>query len=275
MGKLLRITGSDRYEVHTKGGVWKSGPKRSGPIHQVRISVHGFSWGAGYRAFLRVATPRYAASSFGVFIKLLEVGADVGLDERWIIQPRSGVSSASGEDAYLGAIAAGIGFSLKDVEKAAEVLTHPEVAWLEWVEIDEASGMCVELPAESGNPRPCTDLTCTDLTCNQENTVSEKNSPPAPLAGIEFPSHMDTPAVRQAAEDWLVFHVRLGKKYQDPPKQMALLFKQHPTAEGFVADVEHSIANNYQGLIHAKGKYGKQQRDNTGSRPGTPGRGSL
>ena len=260
--KVLCITNSDRYEVSDKGRVWKSGPKRRGPIPELRIPVHGFSWGAGYRAFLKVATPRWAASSFGVFIKLQEVGADADIEDRWLIVPRTGGVTENSTNRYFAGIAEETGFSVKDIEKAVEVLTHKEVAWLEWVEVDDDSRTIREFPEHPALCATCYGLLCTDLL-NKENTVKDKTDE---LNGIKIPPHMDTLAVRQAVKDWLTHHIEIGKPYKSPSKSMALLFKQHPTAEGFVADVEHSIANNYQGLIHAKENHGK-----TGNMPTGPG----
>lgn len=256
--KVLRVTNSDRYEVSDKGRVWKSGPKRHGPIPELRIPVHGFSWGAGYRAFLKVATPKWAASSFGVFIKLQEVGAGAELKDRWLIVPRTGGVGSNGTGEYFAAIAEETGFSLRCIEKAVEVLTDKEVAWLDWVEVEDDSRTVREFPENPAQGATCYDLLCTDLSSKKERNVTETDS----LSGIEFPEHMDTTAVREATAAWLAHHVQIQKPYKDPPKSMAMAFKQYPTAEEFVAAVQFSIASNYQGLIAPGG--------NRGSKP--PGR---
>ncbi|KKM78861.1 hypothetical protein LCGC14_1355760 [marine sediment metagenome] len=183
--KVLRVTNSDRYEVSDKGRVWKSGPRRHGPIPELRIPVHGFSWGAGYRAFLRVATPRWAASSFGVFIKLQEVGANAELAERWLIVPRSGGVTSDTTVGYFAAIAEETGFSEKDITKAVEVLTHKEVAWLDWVEVEDDSRTVREFP-----DNPAQSATCTVLLCT-ESSVSKKEAPPENPAAESTPEPPD------------------------------------------------------------------------------------
>lgn len=175
--KVLRVTNSDRYEVSDKGRVWKSGPKRHGPIPELRIPVHGFSWGAGYRAFLKVATPKWAASSFGVFIKLQEVGADAELKDRWLIVPRTGGVGPNGTGEYFAAIAEETGFSLRCIEKAVEVLTDKEVAWLDWVEVEDDSRTVREFPENPAQGATCYDLLCTESSLDNKETSTKKTEP--------------------------------------------------------------------------------------------------
>lgn len=260
MSRVLRIAGADRYEVNGNNGVWKSGAvKRAGPLPYVRVLSHGMKWSAGYRAFLRIATIRHAASCFGVFIKLLEVGADADRDDRWIIHSRKSRKSRKSGEGYLSDLANDLGFAEKDVIRAIEVLTHEDVAWVEWVETED------DFPESPESREPVGSvLSCPDLSSKKERSAKEID----PLFGIEFPAHMDTTAVREATAAWLAHHVQIGKPYKNSPTSVALLFKQHPTPEGFVEDVEYSIANNYQGLIAPGGNRGPNKSGNIAVGPG-------
>jgi len=130
-------------------------------------------------------------------------------------------------------------------------------------------GLPIEGPSVKGDPEKGKgELFSLDGSDAPQKNGKAKRKPKAvpadPMTGIEFPAHMDTPAVREATSAWLKHHVAIGKPYKSPPTQMALLFKQHPTPEGFVADVEYSIGNNYQGLIHAKGNHGNSSKVDCG-----------
>lgn len=229
--KVLRITNSDRYEVSDKGRVWKSGPKRHGPIPELRIPVHGFSWGAGYRAFLKVATPRWAASSFGVFVKLQEVGANADLEDRWLIVPRAGGAGPDGTDRYFAGIAEETGFSLKDIEKAVEVLTHKDVAWLDWVDVDDVSRTVREFPENPAQGATCNVLLCTKSSVNKKETSTEKTEP-SDVDGV-----------------WAHYKTHRPKVRVLSPKVRGLILKR--LAETFtVDDLKAAIDGNFRSPHH-------------------------
>ncbi len=74
-----------------------------------------------------------------------------------------------------------------------------------------------------------------------------------------FPEALDTEEVQRAVQEWLDHHRAIGKPYKRPAVQFAKLFKQFPTSAEFIAAVDHSIANNYQGLFAPGGKRGNRK----------------
>ncbi len=76
---------------------------------------------------------------------------------------------------------------------------------------------------------------------------------------IVFPPALDTEEVQRAVQEWLDHHRAIGKPYKRPATQFAKIFKQFPTSAEFIAAVDHSIANNYQGLYAPGGKSGSRK----------------
>jgi hypothetical protein len=74
--------------------------------------------------------------------------------------------------------------------------------------------------------------------------------PAVTVADVEFPAGLDTPAVRTDVERWLAHRRRIRKPYRSADAVGTLLnqWGDRGPAE-FRAAVEHSIANEYQGLF--------------------------
>ncbi len=89
--------------------------------------------------------------------------------------------------------------------------------------------------------------------------LKKKTKGETPLPPFEFPPALDTPEVRRAAQEWLDHHRAIGKPYKKPIAQFKKLFKQFTEAAAFVAAVDFSIGNNYQGLIAPGEKHGSRK----------------
>jgi hypothetical protein len=140
-----QIADGDRYEVNDSNGVWKPGQtKRAGPLPFIRWKVNGHAWGPGYRAFLEVATKKYAAMCLGVFGKLLELAGNQPRELRWALLDHQGVPFTPP------AIADAIGFAKRDVERALEVLVDSRVTWIELGEWNCQARDFRGLPGTSG-----------------------------------------------------------------------------------------------------------------------------
>jgi len=67
---------TERYEVNASGRPALANDKlRTGPLDYIRLKVHGYSQGLGYRKLVAIAGGR-AMAVFGLFCKLLEMAAD-------------------------------------------------------------------------------------------------------------------------------------------------------------------------------------------------------
>jgi hypothetical protein len=66
---------------------------------------------------------------------------------------------------------------------------------------------------------------------------------------VSIPADMDTPEVREAVKDWIIYKRKRGQSYKDS-SHVERLLKQFTRAgpQAFVRDVNKAIANNYQGL---------------------------
>ena len=93
---------------------------------------------------------------------------------------------------------------------------------------------------------------------DQRRRPKNKNPLP-PKTEIVFPPALDTEEVQRAVQEWLDHHRAIGKPYKRPATQFAKIFKQFPTSAEFIAAVDHSIANNYQGLYAPGGKHGSRK----------------
>jgi hypothetical protein len=79
-------------------------------------------------------------------------------------------------------------------------------------------------------------------------------------ADVPVPSELDTPEVRQAITDWLEYKTARGARYADASyfgRKVSEYARAGPDA--FVAAVNSSIGNNYNGLYPPSGFNGKQQ----------------
>lgn len=86
-----------------------------------------------------------------------------------------------------------------------------------------------------------------------EQAKPKAQKPGLSEADIDFPNELNTPEARQAVVEWIEHHRAIGKPYRDASAIHKLL-KQWSRAGpvAFVAAVENSIANNYQGVFAPK-----------------------
>ncbi|GAG16616.1 unnamed protein product, partial [marine sediment metagenome] len=115
------------YEVSTDGRAAKPDQKlRSNALKYVRLKVNGHSQRAGYRRLEKLAkTSTRMEGTWAVWCKLLEMAANQERQYRgWILTERQ--APATAED-----IAFFTGFRLKTIRTALELLSHPQVAWIE------------------------------------------------------------------------------------------------------------------------------------------------
>lgn len=262
--KIPRIADGHRYEVNASGGVWKDGQdRRKGGLEYVRVKADGTDQSVAYRAMANAAG-KYVAVCVGLFDKLLQIAAKQPLEKRWLIL-LSGNSRNSWDS---GILADQLSFSRKDVDKALEVLSHEDVRWIEWGEWSPSLREFREFRESRELPLSDWLIDCHSTEGTTRKTVVDSAEPiPAPPEGIVYPPGMDTPKVRQAILDWIAHHRALGKPYKNPAHQIGLLLKKEgcDAPETFVAAVENSIGNNYQGLIPTGGTRGQAKRD-TGQR---------
>lgn len=117
----------ERYEVNKAGRAAKDGDElRAAPLLHIRSAVHGHHQGPGYRRMVELAGSSRAAQVFGVFQKCLEVAASNTGDFRgWVLDHRNNPATPE-------SLAFSWSFPVEQIEFALSILTHPDVAWLEW-----------------------------------------------------------------------------------------------------------------------------------------------
>jgi hypothetical protein len=214
------------------------------------MKLGGYDWGPGWRRLLKAAGPKHAARVFGIFIKFLEVGAKQPCDTRWLLLDPTGIPGNPRTFREF------LGLAEQDVAKAIEVLTHQEVAWLEWMEWNPVSQECREIPVIPGSG-------LFGISSSKDSTKKEKPSIESLLRfqEIGFPKGMDTPQIREAIIKWLEYKKRRGEGYQLPEREMTELLNQDHFGgdpSRFVAAVSYSIGNNYAGCIPAPAKGGRR-----------------
>jgi len=157
----------DRYEVNDKNGVWKPGqPLRVGAIDYIRAPVHGKNWTLAFREFNDVCGAD-APMVYGVFCKLREIQADNVREYRDAIRDHKGrLLEADG-------IARILGWPVKSVEKALNLLSGEVLGWLE-----DFRG----IPGDSSAPVSDHNQSIAEHTCAE----SVPASPPEPAAGEVF-----------------------------------------------------------------------------------------
>ena len=88
----------------------------------------------------------------------------------------------------------------------------------------------------------------TDL---KRSTKKRRSGNPIDFDEIQFPSDFDDQA-REALDRWVHHHKAIGRPYKNTKSLQTLLKRFDGRAGDFVAAVEFSIGNNYQGLIEEK-----------------------
>lgn len=116
------------------------------------------------------------------------------------------------------------------------------------------------LPPLNGKPEPTTDVASGDAGAGKRE---KEKQPPVTIGDLSIPAPLDTPECRASIAEWLAYHRRIKKPYHDAPHVNGLLknFSRDGPAV-FIASVNHSIANTYQGLFRPK----EHERNRTGSR---------
>ena len=135
----------DLYEVNNKNDVAQPGQKlRQSPLPFARWYVHGRSQGAGYRRLAVVCgSSTKLMAAYAVFGKLLELAADNEPRLRgWIVNEQ-------GEPATLDDLVFFTGFPAKAIEQSLLALSHPNVGWIQMVDMDASPEVSGNAP---GNP---------------------------------------------------------------------------------------------------------------------------
>ena len=132
----------ETYEVNKHGKAAKSDEiLRVHPLRYVRLKVNGHSQRPGYRRIEQIVKTRARLEGvWAVWCKLLEMAANQVRKYRgWILTDRQ--KPAMAKD-----IAFFTGFREKTIQMALDLLSNPEVAWLELRPFDP------DLLSDSGTP---------------------------------------------------------------------------------------------------------------------------
>lgn len=107
----------------------------------------------------------------------------------------------------------------------------------------------------------------TTKECKKERKKEENKEPPAPRGrnltasdlvtadSLEYPEGFDTPEVRQAVDQWLAYKKTRGQSYKTTATAQRIWNVADWKSigpDGFIAAVNRSIGNNYQGLFPPK-----------------------
>ncbi len=122
---MLKITDwHERYEVSFRGGEPKEGDAlRVGPLRFVRLKVHGYQQGTGYRRLLLIAKDK-SMQVFGIFCKFLEISGNQPRDLR------GGLYNEKGKPASLQDLAFILSVPMKQIAHAVGVLSGNNIGWL-------------------------------------------------------------------------------------------------------------------------------------------------
>ncbi len=103
-------------------------------------------------------------------------------------------------------------------------------------------------------------------------SLSTKKPLVFPYDTYAYPGSTDTPEVRKAIVEWLDYRQKSGKPYKQPELQIGKLLKKYPTAQEFIAAVDNSIANGYQGCYPPDGGKSAKQPNRPGRVEAEPGK---
>lgn len=133
---------NERYEVNDKGRPWGDGDKkRAGSLEYVRLKVHGYSQGLGWRRLIAAVGPRRAPVVFGIFVKMLELAADTARDGRGVI-----------EDSAETPLSFVLSLDEQDIRESLEALC--QLRWIQKIEEPQGEPREVrESPASTGHVR--------------------------------------------------------------------------------------------------------------------------
>jgi hypothetical protein len=128
------------------------------------------------------------------------------------------------------------------------------IGWLEKVDCDsnqvDAGTQLTEMSQEGAAIPQETDGALRKSAYGMEGNGKNTKSAAFAASDIVIPSDLDTPEVRQSLTEWIAHKDALRKPYKSPDSAAKLFkrFEGKPPAE-FVAAVDFSIGNNYQGLF--------------------------
>ena len=134
----------ERYEVNDKGQPARLGDKlRVRRLEYIRSKLHGRSRSAGFAAMQRRAGGEKAYEVFGLFHKFLEIAGDESGGNR------GSLLNARGNPATIRDLALILSATKESVEFAMQVLTDPEVGWMQ--EMNSSKFLeNQEIPGDSG-----------------------------------------------------------------------------------------------------------------------------
>lgn len=207
------------------------------------------------KSFRRLMCMENGPSLYGAWVILLQVASKC--PERGILADEDGPLTA--EDLALKS-----GCPEGVFIEALEVLSSPQIRWLEAEEID-ATGS--ELGAHSQTATSTVPLHSTESALNrtereeQKGRESKNGAADAArdsaksrqrkkkLRSVAIPNELDAPDVRQALEEFREHRRQIGKKLTPLAEQKLLTEWADKGVDRFVAAVNHSIANGWQGLF--------------------------
>lgn len=99
---------------------------------------------------------------------------------------------------------------------------------------------------------------------SKELAKANSRAEPVSVSQIEVPSHLDTPEVAQAIEEWLTYKRLRGEGYKRP-EHLSRKLAEFRQPHEFVSAVHASIGNNYSGLFPAKESFGAKTTTRVGS----------
>lgn len=151
-----------RYEVNDKNRALKPEDRmRQGELEYLRFPVHGRNHSAAYRRFLREAKDD-APMTYGVYVKLKEIAAQAEAGKRGVIRNDAGQPIEDEE------IAECMGFPVKCVKRALEILCRESVGWVEQFR---------EVPGNPGNSPSYTETETESYTETETKTESASLPP--------------------------------------------------------------------------------------------------
>lgn len=161
---VYAIVDWQRYEPKPRS----DGRGKSGPLSYFMWPVRGFDLSRGYRKLCEVAG-HDSLAAMGVFSKLCELAADQprGFRDGTIRNGRNGKAATLEDIAFF------LNVDPEDLERPLSHLTHPDVKWVEYRDLDEpGKADCQQLPTIANN-------------CAQPSTIARNVHCEQPLAIVD------------------------------------------------------------------------------------------
>lgn len=117
------------FEVSDKARAAKPGDiLQAGPLRYIRLPAAGEAFTRDYRALLAVAGDK-AMAVYGCYVRLL------GMTAAQVASRRGKLLTHDGRPADCAYLALATGFAESEIRQSVKVLTHPDIGWLECVDI--------------------------------------------------------------------------------------------------------------------------------------------